>query len=293
MKSNDLDQTGLTQYLITSYQTNSALKCLGFCTKLSRCGYILLKKNENLCLICSDIAYNYLINSNQNSQNLVYKKNRKNPNFKLTNGLVNYWPFYQNYNDVIGAAHLYNPTSVQFVNDRNGISLSSVKLTNGFLKAPSGNYFGSFDFSVTVWANPTSLKAYDMLIDFGNGPINNNVIFTLTGQSLGKPEFLFLNIGDYRPSTISSQNLNLNQWTHIAYVFSRPNGYIYFDGILKATISNCNFYPDDIVRTSNFVGSSNNPADGSINSIIDELKIFNRSLSQSEILFEMNNNYFI
>jgi hypothetical protein len=291
---NDLSQTGLSQYLISTHQTINSLKCLAICTKMNQCGYILFKKNENLCLICNDIAFNYLISSNQNSQqNLIYKKNRKNPNFKLTNGLVNYWPFYQNYNDVIGTAHLYNPTGVEFVNDRNGISLSSVKLTNGFLKAPSGNYFGSFDFSVTVWANPTSLKAYDMLIDFGNGPINNNVIFTLTGQSLGKPEFFFLNTGTYRPSTISSQNLNLAQWTHIAYVLSKPNGYIYFNGVLKATISNCNYYPDDILRTSNFVGSSNNPADGSLNCIIDELKMFNRSLSQNEILFEMNNDYFI
>ena len=292
LKLNDLDQIGLSQYLISTHQTINTLKCLAICTKLNQCGYILFKKNEKVCMICNETAFNYLITTNQNGQNLVYKKNRKNPNFKMTNGLINYWPFYQNFNDVIGTAHL-NSSGVGLVNDRKGISLSSAKITNGFLKAPSGNYFGSYNFSVTVWVNPTSIKTWDMLIDFGNGAINSNVMITLSGQSLGKPEFLFIYAGTYKPSTISSQNLNLNQWTHIAYVFSKPNGYIYMNGILKATISNCNFYPDDVVRTSNFIGSSSNPSDGSINSLIDELKIFNRSLSQSEVLFEMNNEYFI
>ena len=46
-------------------------------------------------------------------------------------------------------------------------------------------------------------------------------------------------------------------------------------------------------RLFNFIGRTDNfPTIPDINAIIDELKIFNRALSQKEIQFEMNNNIY-
>ena len=46
----------------------------------------------------------------------------------------------------------------------------------------------------------------------------------------------------------------------------------------------------NITRTQNYIGRSDSyPIDPDANAIIDELKIFNRGLNQSEIENDMNN----
>ena len=46
----------------------------------------------------------------------------------------------------------------------------------------------------------------------------------------------------------------------------------------------------NITRTSNYIGRSNWMVDQDANADYDDLKIFDRSLNQQEILFEKNNN---
>ncbi len=46
-----------------------------------------------------------------------------------------------------------------------------------------------------------------------------------------------------------------------------------------------------VTRTSNFVGRSNVLNSDNVNVLYDELKIFNRSLTQSEILMVLNSYY--
>jgi hypothetical protein len=46
-----------------------------------------------------------------------------------------------------------------------------------------------------------------------------------------------------------------------------------------------------VYRTSNFVGKSNWPDSLNVNAVYDDLKIFNRSLTQSEIQMVSNSYY--
>jgi hypothetical protein len=91
--------------------------------------------------------------------------------------------------------------------------------------------------------------------------------------------------------------LGINQWQHLACVYSFPYYFIYIDGTLvtapgsQTTYSSFNIKNE--TRTSNFVGRSNwyiNGVDQDADADFDDLKIFNRSLSQQEIQSEMNNN---
>jgi hypothetical protein len=90
----------------------------------------------------------------------------------------------------------------------------------------------------------------------------------------------------------------LNKWHHLACVFSFPNYFIYIDGNL-ATVpgsktTHSSFSLANVVRSSNFIGRSNwyssNNADADADADLDDLKIFNRALSQQDIQWEMNNN---
>ncbi len=53
-------------------------------------------------------------------------------------GLVNYWPFNGNGNDLIGSANLYGGVNIEWVPDRFGRPNSAVYLNTGHFLAPSG-----------------------------------------------------------------------------------------------------------------------------------------------------------
>ena len=81
----------------------------------------------------------------------------------------------------------------------------------------------------------------------------------------------------------------MNEWTHLAFTFDQNlTNKIYINANL--TISDSWHEPfNNITRIYNYVGRVNDPDITDINGIIDELKIFNRALTQQEIHFEMNN----
>ena len=89
-------------------------------------------------------------------------------------------------------------------------------------------------------------------------------------------------------SLISTSVSPNNTWFHVAFVLSSTNALIYVNGSLNSTGTTTN-KPNNLQRTSNFIGKSLWTGDGFSNAIIDELKIFNRSLSQLEILIDMTN----
>ena len=67
---NDLNETHLDEYLITSFFSGNKLSCMSSCTNKDNCMYALFKANR--CYICNSAASNYLIKSNANG--IVYRK---------------------------------------------------------------------------------------------------------------------------------------------------------------------------------------------------------------------------
>jgi len=88
----------------------------------------------------------------------------------------------------------------------------------------------------------------------------------------------------------------LDRWYHLAFTYSNYKAFIYLNGNLAATGTSTS-PPTNITRTANYVGRSNwkftSYADSDTDADFDELKIFNRSLIQSEVIFEMNNDIYI
>ena len=97
----------------------------------------------------------------------------------------------------------------------------------------------------------------------------------------------------------ATEALKLNQWQHLACGFSFPNYFIYIDGIEVSDVASqtslSTFNLNNLVRNSNFIGSSNwyntnGGNDQHSDADFDDLKIFNRYLSPNEIQFEMKKN---
>ena len=87
---------------------------------------------------------------------------------------------------------------------------------------------------------------------------------------------------------LSPNPLPLNQWLNIACISSGSAGLLYIDGVLVK--SNTVSKPTYSYRTNNFIGKS---IGSDAIADFDEIKIFNRALSQEELIFEINNSMFI
>jgi hypothetical protein len=214
-----------------------------------------------------------------------------NRNFVFTNGLQNYWPFENSFEDIIGGMNLFGGRNVSFTFDINSKPLSSVSFRNGYLRAPNGTYFNGSDFSIMAWVKVRKFNYYERIIDFGNGPALNNVDCVISQLKKVNPYFEIINdVNGPSSATVSSVTLKIEKWTHIACVLLNQIGHLYVDGVLKSSASFVSSV--NVIRKSNFVGYSNWIANSDADADMDELKIFNRGLTKEEVNFEMKNFYY-
>jgi len=89
--------------------------------------------------------------------------------------------------------------------------------------------------------------------------------------------------GGYYPK-ITAETVD-GTWHHLAFVLNNTNAYAYFDGVLTATDSEANFQGCTNNNSLIVAGSNINYFNGTL----DEVRIYNRSLSSDEIMMIYNN----
>ncbi|MBT3207310.1 MAG: choice-of-anchor D domain-containing protein [Bacteroidetes bacterium] len=138
--------------------------------------------------------------------------------------------------------------------------------------------FGSGDFSVSLWANPSSFSSNNTYIEIGHWS-NSFIIRQNSSSSL----YVYM----WNSSYSYSYNPSLNQWFHITV--RRMNGILnlFINGNQIGNSYNCthNFQPSNVVR----IGSSVHTSGQYFNGNIDEVRIWNYARSQTEIQSDMNN----
>ncbi len=272
----DLDNS----FLLNSYDSISQLKCFLNCRNNPECFYISIQQKK--CLICKRNLTLFL-NDNTDGVRSIYQKNL---NINSVNGLINYWAFNGNVNDLIWIAHLYGGVNAALTFDRLGRPDSALSLTNGYFKVPSGVYFTGSQFTIMVWVKVRKFSTSSRVLDFGNGADNENIVFQLSNQNTGKPKIYFKigNSGSTFFVGYATKTLKLNEWQHLACGFSFPNYFIYIDGIEVSDVASqtslSSFNLNNVVRNLNFIGSSNwyntnGGNDQHSDADFDDLKIFN------------------
>lgn len=166
----------------------------------------------------------------------------------------------------------------------------SVYLNNGYLIAPPGVYF-SGDFSISTWIKVKSIQFYSRILDFGNGALPYNVILSFSEDNSNKPFVQILSQTQLMSRLTSNTPIILNEWTHMMTVLNGTNLKLFINNTLVAS-SNQSDIPSNVTRTSNYIGRSNWLLDKLADAVIGNLRIFNRALSQLEMLklFENNKN---
>ena len=244
--------------------------------------------------------------SNIYNQVTPYSDTCNNVSGSLTQGLVGYWPFCGNANDDSG--HGYNGIveGATLTTDRFGNANSAYNFSgtaNNITLSNSQNIVNS-SFSVSAWCTIENLTPsyYDAtLIGQFNGQIANDSKWLFGYRSIntqrGVSYYLFDNSG-YSPSTnFATLNWNPTQssWYHIVWVFNAGNSIkTYVNGILNSdvaiSLTNINN------SSSNYLTKIGNGVDIDVlqnlpwNGKIDDLAIWNRSLSTTEVSQLYNQN---
>ena len=196
----------------------------------------------------------------------------------MNTGLKNYWPIDNHVNDTVGGAHMFNGYNVQYVNNRFGNPNSAIRFTDGYYQLPSGFYFRG-DFTISLWLKTNLFVSYSNILEIGNG--EHYVSIKSNSYSQFQPQ-LTVSSSYYSSYVTSATNLLRGQWTHLAVTLSGTTGSVYSNGMLVAE-SNFIYIPRYINRTSNFIGKDTSNYYGNIWSDLDDLRIYDRALSQTEI----------
>jgi hypothetical protein len=205
--------------------------------------------------------------------------------FSTDQYLTHYWPIKMGKMlDEIGSAHMTQGALTSFIEDRFGCPYSALALNGGWTQVPPGIYFDTPEFTITVWIYPQQVGLWARVIDFGSGPAANNIFLS----QYSTPTFRIYTNLIYVIEAASAISLHTNKWQFIAVTFNSNSSRIYFDGQLTI-ISNQSFTLYRILnRTNCFIGKSNWAGDGYSYSYLDDLRFYNKSLSQGEIVELMN-----
>lgn len=187
------------------------------------------------------------------------------------------------------------------IRQRNGIIYGDNNITSGKF-GKSFLFNGNNYIKVSSFNIPSSItiSAWVNLRNFGSGNDEDNII--RKGDSYGDTkESWLLNIKDrkiffvpkdsqaYSPCSSQSNNcvlgdtlLKENEWYHIAGVYDGSNIKIYINGVLEKTKSSI----QGIAQSNKdiYIGGKPSLSSDMLEGFIDELRIYNRALSDREIL---------
>ena len=184
--------------------------------------------------------------------------------------------------DVIGGRNITKTEKAKAVNDRHGNRNSAFELNLGYVQFPVGYYFYP-EFTYMIWVKTISYNSWQRVIDFGDGPLDNN-FFIDHVESTG-------NVGLFvHGLEINSDNVAypLNEWVHVALT-SKTKTVLYINGVKTHELDRT--MPTTLETANNYVGKSQFTVDSNIHAVVDDFKIFNRALTVQEIMNEKDKTY--
>lgn len=210
-----------------------------------------------------------------------------------TNGLMGYYPFSGNANDMSGNLQNGTVNGATLATDRFGNANCAYNfngISNYISLLPSTNYIGLNSYTYSLWIKPTAIPTNGGGIIYGVGEATGNGIEqALTYQPATSLYAGCHNIGT-NPFQSSSQSspMAINQWIHVVVARDSFNVKMYVNQNLIAITSNSasNNQP------ANYGSGTKNAIIGgrcNLNSayfytgVIDDIRIYNRTVTQIEV----------
>jgi len=199
----------------------------------------------------------------------------------LQNGLVGYWPFCGNANDASGSGNngIVNGatlTADRFGNTNSAYSFDGLSGIYCSMNAvPSGNQ----NRSLNLWIKTDNINQVNkMLAGYGNdSPLQMFSLIMYNPNALGKVAFWARD-----NDTPFLNSVEINEWTMFSVTYDGSAIFLYENGVLILS-NDYSFIPLVTPLSSIFHIGDFNSNVGGFNGTIDDVSIYNRALSPSEI----------
>jgi parallel beta-helix repeat protein len=209
-----------------------------------------------------------------------------------TTGLVGYWTFDEGTGTMAGDSSGTNTGTLlggaSWVPGKVGAGAVSLDGVNGRINAGSGDYLDNLgQFTVTMWVNTASLGTYGNILAIKDSSFNISGWRLLATNRSGFAFYHKFNGGTDLSASSPSNVFSLGTWVHLA---------VTYDGSEKA--SGVGFYANGVkLMTNGSDGVGSRISDGSASicigatcagmrpspAIFDEVRVYNRVLTESEI----------
>ncbi len=196
-------------------------------------------------------------------------------------GLVGYWKFDEA--SLIFAADssgLRNDGTLSGVSLVDGISGGAVSFngTGGYVLVPgTAKLMPASAVSVTAWVNTTTTPA------MGGEVVSMGDNYVLRVLSDGNAFFFIYNGATWITVQTTGVNVKDGRWHHLAGVKTAGQLQVYVDGALKAVYGTADTIPYAL-GTGLYIGTHGNGSSNyNFNGFIDEVRVYNRDLSATEV----------
>ncbi len=141
------------------------------------------------------------------------------------------------------------------------------------------------DFTIAAWVNLASTQSWTRLFDFGQNTTVNMFLTPRAGVAGNVPRFAITVGGSGQEQRITgTAALPTGQWVHLAVTLSATTGILYVNGQPAGTNTAMTLNPSSLGNPGNrWIGRSQY-GDPFLDATIDEFHIFDRALSQQELL---------
>jgi hypothetical protein len=186
------------------------------------------------------------------------------------------WEFDGNTNDNSTNAMNCALLASSYTDGKSGTKALSLNGTNyAQLPYTAGN-MSAMTFCGWVYWNGGN--AWQRIFDFGNG---EDSYFFLTPSDGNNMRFEIKANGTTQ--NLTATKLGMSAWKHVAVTIAKNNVKIYVDGTQVASSTSITLTPADVAGVCNFLGRSQFAADPMLNANLDDVRIYNYVLSQSDI----------
>lgn len=190
-------------------------------------------------------------------------------NAQVTLGLLHEFKFNNSYNNEAGNQNFTSNASTSFVSDRNGNTNSAVQISNTTIQTTLvGLPIGAAARTVSFWYKTNTTISYPNVFSYGINTVNR--MFGMYHNVSGMPVF-FCNTGDIASTGNGIPN---NTWNHAAITYNGSQVVVYINGIIVINGSIA-------LNTGNSAFLLGHAS--STTTTIDDLKIYNRAITQTEV----------
>ena len=196
--------------------------------------------------------------------------------------MVGHWKFNESSGTTAADSAGTNPgtvTNTSWAVGKLNNAVSLVGAGDSFVRLPTGVVSALTNFTIATWVYVDANLNWARLFDFGSSTTSYMFLAPVSG---GNTVRYAINTGGGEQQ-LNGPPLSAAAWHHLAVTLSGTTGKLFVDGVAVNTNVSMTLKPSSLGSTTqNYIGKSQF-ADPMLNGLVDDFRIYNRALTNSEI----------